>query len=43
MQGQSAGVMTASGVSVSLMEHTVLATFGLGALLLISETLFNIK
>ena len=41
-QGQGAGIMTALGVSVGLMGHTSLATFGLGALLLASETLFNI-
>jgi threonine/homoserine/homoserine lactone efflux protein len=29
-QGQSAGVMTALGVSIGLMGHTALATFGLG-------------
>lgn len=41
-QGQSAGVMTALGVSVGLMGHTLLATLGLGALLLASEWLFTL-
>lgn len=41
-QGQKAGVMTALGVSVGLMGHTLLATFGLGALLMHSEWLFNV-
>ncbi len=41
-QGQKAGVMTAFGVSVGLIGHTLLATLGLGALLLSSEFLFSI-
>ncbi len=41
-QGRKAGVMTALGVSVGLLGHTILATLGLGALLLASETLFTI-
>jgi len=41
-QGRKAGIMTALGVSVGLMGHTMLATFGLGAILLASETLFTI-
>ncbi|WP_072682507.1 LysE family translocator [Arcobacter sp. LA11] len=41
-QGQKAGIMTAFGVSIGLMGHTVLTTLGLGALLLASEWLFNI-
>jgi len=41
-QGQKAGVMTAFGVSIGLLGHTLLATLGLGALLLASEFLFNI-
>jgi threonine/homoserine/homoserine lactone efflux protein len=41
-QGQKAGIMTAFGVSVGLLGHTLLATLGLGALLLASEFLFNI-
>jgi len=40
-QGQKAGIMTALGVSIGLMGHTILATLGLGALLLASEWLFN--
>ncbi len=41
-QGQSAGVLTALGVSTGLMGHTLLATFGLGALLMASEIFFTI-
>lgn len=41
-QGQKAGIITALGVSIGLMGHTVLATLGLGALLMTSEWLFNI-
>ncbi len=41
-QGRKAGILTALGVSVGLLGHTILATFGLGALLLASESLFNI-
>ncbi len=41
-QGQKAGIVTALGVSVGLMGHTILATLGLGALLMASEWLFNI-
>ncbi|MBF0530000.1 MAG: LysE family translocator [Deltaproteobacteria bacterium] len=41
-QGWKAGVATASGVSVGLLGHTVLATLGLGALLSASEILFMI-
>lgn len=40
-QGKAAGVMTALGVSVGLLGHTVLTTLGLGALLMASEWLFN--
>lgn len=40
-QGKKAGVMTAAGVSVGLLGHTVLATFGLGALLQTSQTVFT--
>lgn len=40
-QGQKAGIMTALGVAIGLMGHTILATLGLGALLLASEWLFN--
>ena len=39
-QGASAGVVTAAGVSVGLVGHTVLATVGLGAILRTSEWLF---
>lgn len=39
-QGAAAGVVTAAGVSVGLVGHTVLATFGLGAILRTSEWLF---
>lgn len=41
-QGARAGVITAAGVSVGLLGHTMLATLGLGALLLSSELLFTI-
>jgi len=41
-QGQRAGIMTALGVSVGLLGHTLLAAMGLGALLLASESLFNL-
>jgi threonine/homoserine/homoserine lactone efflux protein len=39
-QGPAAGVVTAAGVSVGLVGHTVLATLGLGAILRTSEWLF---
>jgi threonine/homoserine/homoserine lactone efflux protein len=39
-QGAAAGVVTAAGVSVGLVGHTVLATLGLGAILRASEWLF---
>lgn len=41
-QGQKAGIITALGVSIGLMGHTLLATLGLGALLMASEWVFNI-
>ncbi len=41
-QEQKAGIMTAFGVSIGLLGHTLLATLGLGALLLASEFLFSI-
>lgn len=41
-QGKKAGVITALGVSIGLMGHTLLATFGLGALLMASDWLFNV-
>jgi threonine/homoserine/homoserine lactone efflux protein len=40
-QGSRAGIVTAAGVSVGLLGHTVLATLGLGALLHASELLFQ--
>ena len=39
-QGVAAGVVTAAGVGVGLVGHTVLATLGLGAILRTSEWLF---
>jgi threonine/homoserine/homoserine lactone efflux protein len=39
-QGVAAGVVTAAGVSVGLVGHTLLATLGLGAILRTSEGLF---
>jgi threonine/homoserine/homoserine lactone efflux protein len=39
-QGVRAGVVTAAGVSVGLVGHTVLATLGLGVILRTSEWLF---
>ncbi len=39
-QGPAAGVVTAAGVSVGLIGHTVLVTLGLGAILRASEWLF---
>jgi threonine/homoserine/homoserine lactone efflux protein len=39
-QGAAAGVVTAAGVSVGLVGHTVLAALGLGAILRTSEWLF---
>jgi threonine/homoserine/homoserine lactone efflux protein len=39
-QGRLAGVVTAAGVSVGLLGHTVLATLGLGAILRTSEWMF---
>lgn len=41
-QGQKAGVITALGVCFGLLGHTLLATFGLGALLMTSEILFDL-
>ena len=41
-QGAKAGIMTAAGVSIGLLGHTILATLGLGALLLSSELIFKI-
>ena len=39
-QGAAAGIVTAAGVSVGLVGHTVLATLGLGAILRASDWLF---
>ncbi len=39
-QGAAAGVVTAAGVSVGLVGHTLLATVGLGAILRTSQWLF---
>lgn len=39
-QGPGAGVVTAAGVSIGLVGHTILATLGLGAILRTSEWLF---
>lgn len=39
-QGKKAGIATAAGISTGLIGHTLLAAFGLGALLQISNTLF---
>ncbi len=39
-QGAKAGVVTAAGVSIGLVGHTVLATLGLGVILRTSEWLF---
>lgn len=41
-QGSRAGVATAAGVCTGLVGHTILAAFGLGAVLRASETLFTI-
>lgn len=41
-QGSSAGMVTAAGVSTGLLGHTILATFGLGALLMASELAFTV-
>ncbi|WP_437656371.1 LysE family translocator [Sorangium sp. So ce1182] len=39
-QGSSAGVVTAAGVSVGLLGHTMLAALGLGSILMASGPLF---
>lgn len=39
-QGPHAGIVTAAGVSVGLLGHTVLAALGLGAVLRTSDVLF---
>jgi len=41
-QGAKAGIVTAAGVSVGLLGHTILAALGLGALLMSSEIVFTI-
>ena len=41
-QGAKAGIVTAAGVSIGLLGHTILAALGLGALLLSSELLFAV-
>lgn len=41
-QGKKAGITTAFGISVGLIGHTLLATVGLGALLMTSQWLFDI-
>ena len=39
-QGAMAGIITAAGVSCGLLGHTLLAAFGVGALLMTSQSLF---
>ena len=41
-QGCSAGVVTAAGVSTGLLGHSLLATLGLGAVLMASQLIFEI-
>lgn len=41
-QDSKAGVITASGISLGLLGHSVLTAFGLGALLLASTSLFTV-
>lgn len=41
-QGKKAGVITALGVSIGLVGHTLLTTLGLGAILMASEWIFNL-
>lgn len=41
-QGTKAGVVTAAGISLGLLGHTVLAALGLGAILKTSELLFTL-
>ncbi len=40
-QGSKAGVVTAAGVSVGLIGHTILTSVGLGALLMASDLVFT--
>ena len=39
-KGPKAGIFTAAGVSLGLIGHTIIATFGLGAFLLASDIVF---
>ena len=41
-QGSKAGIATAAGVCTGLVGHTILAAFGLGAVLRASEMLFTV-
>jgi len=41
-QGPRAGIVTAAGVCIGLLGHTLLAALGLGSLLMASELLFTI-
>jgi threonine/homoserine/homoserine lactone efflux protein len=41
-KGAKAGVATAAGVSLGLIGHTLLATFGLGTILMASDIIFTI-
>ena len=41
-QGSRAGIATAGGVSAGLLGHTVLAAFGLGAILRTSDILYTV-
>ena len=41
-QGPRAGIVTAAGVSIGLLGHTLLTALGLGSLLMASELLFSI-
>jgi threonine/homoserine/homoserine lactone efflux protein len=41
VQGKKAGIITALGVSIGLIGHTLLAALGLGAILMASEWIFN--
>jgi threonine/homoserine/homoserine lactone efflux protein len=41
-QGCNAGVVTAAGVSTGLLGHSLLATLGLGAVLMASQLIFEI-
>ena len=40
--GKKAGIITALGVSFGLLGHTLLATIGLGSLLMTSTWLFDV-